>query len=154
MASFPTQEIAPSPRPRSANKGFRLCIFGSRPNAYLWPDKIDPFDAWQRLYEEKLAQIIPPFQNVDEVISGGTFGGDLAGELWAQRRNLPVRHFPFDRSLGRGGGFARNVQMSRFATHFLALWDGRSRGAAHMIWTVRRAKKPLIVVHLDREMFL
>lgn len=71
---------------------------------------------------------------ITEVVSGTCYGADIIGEEWAEQRGIAVRRFPADwRHGGRGAGFARNIQMSKYADALLALWDGVSPGTAHMI---------------------
>ena len=38
---------------------------------------------------------------------------------------------------GRGAGFKRNVAMAKNGDVLLALWDGKSKGTAHMIVTAK-----------------
>jgi hypothetical protein len=135
--------------------GFNICIFGSRPRADLLPPEveIDPYDRWWLAYERLLARQIPDLKPTC-LISGAARGADIAGEIWADHTGVAVyKHPPDWRAYGKGAGFVRNTQMAHLATHFLALWDGESRGTQHMIQTVRELKKPLIIIRLDRRMF-
>lgn len=93
---------------------------------------------------------------ISEVVSGGCKGSpDELGERWARERGVPLRVFPapwdevdhpeavvrsrpdgsrYDAAAGR----RRNVQMAEYAEALIALWDGKSRGTAHMIAEARR----------------
>ncbi len=68
-----------------------------------------------------------------EIVSGGARGVDLAGEMWAAENNLPIKRFIPDWSIGKQAGFLRNIEMAEYGDALVAIWDGRSRGTAHMI---------------------
>lgn len=74
---------------------------------------------------------------ITEVVSGGARGVDKLGERLAQELNLPLKIFPADWSKGKQAGFIRNVQMAEHADALIAVWDGQSRGTAHMITIAR-----------------
>lgn len=71
---------------------------------------------------------------ITEVVCGGARGIDVAGALWAQasRPEVPVRSFIPDWSLGKGAGFMRNSEMANYADALILVWNGTSRGSAHM----------------------
>lgn len=72
------------------------------------------------------------------VVSGTARGVDTLGERWALEHGLPVMRFPADWSTyGRSAGLRRNVTMADYSDALLALWDGESRGTAHMIECAR-----------------
>ncbi len=71
---------------------------------------------------------------VSEVVSGAARGVDTLGERVAEELNLPVKRFPADwNGLGRRAGPLRNIQMAEYAEALIAIWDGVSKGTAHMI---------------------
>ncbi len=73
------------------------------------------------------------------VICGRARGVDTLGEQWAAENNLPVEYFyPQWTLLGKRAGMVRNVEMAQVADALVALWDGKSRGTAHMIQTAAR----------------
>jgi len=81
---------------------------------------------------------------VTEVVSGCARGVDRLGEEWAEENDVPLRRFPADwERHGSAAGFIRNAEMARHADALVAIWDGSSRGTAHMIKLARR--KGLIV---------
>ena len=81
-----------------------------------------------------------------EVVSGGARGVDALGEKWAQIHNISARRFPADwDGLGKRAGYVRNVQMAEYADALIAVWDGKSKGTAHMIETMRKLGKPVYV---------
>jgi len=83
-------------------------------------------------------------QRITEVVSGGARGVDTSGELWAQIQNLPCKRFPADWSrLGNGAGAIRNNEMAAYADILIVVWDGESRGTAHMIKVMRKLGKPV-----------
>ncbi len=74
-----------------------------------------------------------------EVISGTADGVDKLGELFAKRMGIPVRRFPADWArYGRSAGPRRNEEMAKNADALVAIWDGHSKGTAHMIAEARR----------------
>ena len=71
---------------------------------------------------------------VTVVISGTAKGADKAGELYAARHDIPVELMPADwKKHKRAAGYRRNEAMAIRASHCLVLWDGKSKGARHMI---------------------
>ncbi|MEO5341621.1 MAG: DUF2493 domain-containing protein [Magnetococcus sp. MYC-9] len=83
------------------------------------------------------------------VVSGCAPGVDRLGEQWAVAHGLPVARFPADWSrFGRSAGVLRNVAMAQSAAALVAVWDGRSRGTAHMIQSARSAGLAVYVSHV------
>lgn len=74
---------------------------------------------------------------ITEVVSGAARGIDTLGEWWAERNGIPVVKFPADWRRGRSAGPVRNSQMANYADALVAIWDGVSRGTAHMIQEAR-----------------
>jgi len=86
--------------------------------------------------------------DVTVVVSGGAKGVDGLGERWALDHDVPfVRFLPDWRRYGRGAGLVRNTQMIDGADALVALWDGASRGTAHVI---RMARARGLSVHVKR----
>ena|SRR5687768_14192403 len=74
------------------------------------------------------------FITITEVVSGGANGPDKLGEAWALLNNIPIKRFPADwESHGKQAGLIRNKQMAEYGEALIALWDGESKGTAHMI---------------------
>lgn len=85
---------------------------------------------------------------VTEVVSGTARGVDQGGELYASRANIPIKRFPADwDSHGKSAGYIRNKQMAEYADALICLWDGESKGAAHMFDLATKAK--LVIYRLD-----
>lgn len=88
---------------------------------------------------------------ITEVISGGASGADRAGETYARSQNLPLHRYPADWVTGMGAGYKRNRRNRRMLDHpadaLIAVWDGKSRGTAHMI---KIAEKKGIPVYVHR----
>lgn len=74
---------------------------------------------------------------ITEVVSGYADGVDRFGERWAGEHGIPVKRFipDWDR-FGKGAGFIRNEEMSVYGEALIAVWDGMTRGTAHMIRTM------------------
>lgn len=93
-------------------------------------------------------------EHITEVVSGTAPGVDRLGEEFArthETRRIEVKRFPADWDrLGKSAGFRRNEEMARYADALIAIWDGQSRGTAHMIEYMRKLGKPVHVmqVHL------
>ena len=113
----------------------KLIIAGSRtlePNVGLIEMLIRHFGIWP-----------------EEVVSGTAAGMDQAGERWACGRvKVNIRRFPADWSKGRGAGFVRNAEMAEYADALLLIWDGESKGSAHMKAEMERRKKDVYEVIL------
>lgn len=96
----------------------------------------------QALVDKVMDELVASGLIFDEVVCGDAQGVDMLGAHWALEHGIPVRHFPADwNRLGPGAGFIRNKHMGEYADYFVALWDGVSRGTAHMIETMRRLGK-------------
>ena len=89
--------------------------------------------------------------DVTEVVSGGARGVDLAGEMWAQENGILIKQFIPDWNgyAGKRAGFVRNTQMAGYADALLAIWDGESRGTAHMV-KAAAARKLHTFVYLEK----
>lgn len=86
------------------------------------------------------------FTDITEVISGAAKGADTLGTNWAGLHNIPVRLFlPNWDQYGKAAGFIRNAEMAEEADALIAFWDGKSKGTAHMIKTMKIKKKPYYV---------
>jgi hypothetical protein len=87
--------------------------------------------------------------NITELVSGGAKGVDVAGEMWARSYGIPVRQFipDWNGPYGKRAGFVRNHRMADYADALIAIWDGKSRGTAHM---VRAAVEKSLKVHVHQ----
>jgi hypothetical protein len=73
---------------------------------------------------------------------------DTVGERWAEGRNQKLTRFPANWDKYRkAAGIIRNEEMAAYADGLIAFWDGESRGTKHMIDTMRKLKKPVVVVY-------
>lgn len=71
-------------------------------------------------------------------------------ERYAKENEMPITIFPAQWSKhGRRAGPIRNSQMAAEAEALIALWDGESRGTAHMIETMKKQNKATHVVILQ-----
>ena len=79
------------------------------------------------------ALINAPF-NVTTVICGKARGADTLGEQYAITKGLPLEYYPANwDKYGKQAGYIRNLDMAEAADALIAIWDGSSRGTAHMI---------------------
>jgi hypothetical protein len=82
-----------------------------------------------------------------EIVSGGAAGADTLGERYAVQRGLRLRRMPaFWEACGKSAGYLRNQQMSHYATHLVAFWNGYSPGTRSMIDIAQRDKLSIKVV--------
>lgn len=73
-------------------------------------------------------------KGASEIISGGAEGADALAEEYARRRNLPLKIFRPDYShFRKTAPLQRNIEIIRYSDYVLVLWDGKSRGTAHVI---------------------
>lgn len=90
--------------------------------------------------------------HITEVVSGTARGVDRMGETWAQSRGIPVVQFPADwKGKGKMAGFFRNQTMAGYCDAAVIIWDGESRGTAHMLKITRALGKPVFVYHAKKE---
>lgn len=74
------------------------------------------------------------------VLSGTAKGADRLGEQWAEQHGVKIERYPADWDThGKSAGYRRNEQMAHHADALIALWDGESRGTAHMIKLAMKA---------------
>lgn len=97
-------------------------------------------------------ELLKAIENIDweitEVISGGARGVDELGEWHATSNNIPLRIKPADWSrFGKAAGPIRNQEMAKIGDALIAVWDGESRGTAHMIETMRK-KTDKVYIHI------
>lgn len=86
-----------------------------------------------------------PFE-ITEIVSGGARGPDKHGELIAKVNNIPLRVFPADWDThGKAAGHIRNSEMGVYADALIAVWDGKSKGTAHMVRYMEALGKPVHV---------
>lgn len=93
-------------------------------------------------YEQLLKAIEDAPFEVTEVISGGARGVDELGEWYATSNKLPLRIKPADWSrFGPSAGPIRNQEMAEIGEALIAVWDGESKGTAHMISCMQKKTK-------------
>lgn len=66
------------------------------------------------------------------VICGAARGIDTLGAIVAQEQGCEVEYYPADWSIGKRAGYLRNVEMAQNADELWLIWDGKSKGSAHM----------------------
>ncbi len=81
-----------------------------------------------------------------EFVSGGARGADSFGEQIAKDSKIPIKRFiPDWNKHGKAAGIIRNCEMAGYADALIAVWDGKSRGTAHMIQEAVKKKLQLFV---------
>lgn len=85
-------------------------------------------------FKQVLAAVSDSGFEITEVVSGGAPGVDLIAEQFAYSKQITLKRFPADwNRMGRSAGIIRNLRMAHYAEALIAVWDGKSKGTAHMI---------------------
>jgi len=72
-------------------------------------------------------------RNDIEIVVGGARGVDTLGALYASENHIDSTLFPADWDKeGKSAGFKRNRRMAEYANCLCLVWDGKSKGSAHM----------------------
>jgi len=82
---------------------------------------------------------------ITEIVSGCAWGIDTIGKDVAKILGVKVANFPadWDGPLGKGAGFARNIEMSYYADALLVVHSG-TNGSNHMIEQMKKLNKPYL----------
>lgn len=89
---------------------------------------------------------------ITELVSGGARGPDEHGEVWAIQRGIPVKQFRAAWGYhGKVAGMLRNTEMAEYAEALIAVWDGKSKGTKHMIWTAEKKKLKVFVYNVAND---
>lgn len=71
---------------------------------------------------------------ITRVITGMAKGVDSLGKIWGNENAIPVSEYPANwGKYGKRAGYLRNLDMAKQANALIAVWDGESKGTAHMI---------------------
>ena len=96
-------------------------------------------------YAEVCRAIHDSGYEITKIITGGARGVDRLGERYAQEKGIPYESMAADWAKGRWAGFARNRELSKLGDALIAVYDGQSRGTAHMIDLMKKLGKPTFV---------
>ncbi len=89
---------------------------------------------------------------ITEIISGGARGVDTLGENYGLENQIPiVRRKPDWKKYGISAGYRRNTDMAILCDAGIAIWDGVSRGTAHMVSELKRLGKPCYLEIVEPE---
>ena len=90
--------------------------------------------------------------NITCVISGTAKGVDKLGEAWAAQNNVAVIRCPADwETYHKAAGPIRNAYMATLADAAVIVYDGHSRGTAHMMECMDKVKKPYFKVTIEEK---
>lgn len=90
---------------------------------------------------------------ITEVVCGDAAGADSLGASWAQKNNIPVKHFTANWEMyGKTAGHIRNAEMAEYADGLIAFWDGKSKGTKNMIKAMKFQKKPYKVYNYQGQL--
>ncbi len=99
---------------------------------------------------EKLLPHIPI--GASQIISGGATGADELAVRYAEENNLKLVTFtPEYEKFGKSATLKRNIQIIEYSDYVIALWDGHSRGTAHVIVNCIEIRVPVKVVLIKGE---
>lgn len=85
---------------------------------------------------------------ITTVLCGMARGADMCGWFIAVRRGWKIEEYPADwKTHGNRAGLLRNEEMASKAEALIAVWNGVSKGTAHMIAT---AVKAGLLVHIHK----
>jgi hypothetical protein len=88
--------------------------------------------------------------HITRVVSGHARGVDTLGEQWANEHIVPLVIFEAHWEVfGKRAGIIRNCEMASYADALIAIWDGQSKGTAHMIDAAKRAGLKVYVYDRD-----
>ena len=92
-----------------------------------------------------LEDVVP--SDATEIISGGARGVDQLAREYAARHNLPCTEIrPDYQRYSRSAPLRRNEEIIARADLVIAIWDGSSRGTAHVIEHCKQLRKPLRII--------
>jgi len=90
------------------------------------------------------------FNNVEEIISGGSAGADTLAHKYALENNIRPNIFNADwKNLGRSAGPIRNTKMAENGDVLIVFWDGISRGTKNMMDQMKNRGKPVFCIKYD-----
>jgi len=78
-------------------------------------------------------------------VSGGAYGADKLAERYAKEHDIEIKIFPYEKKLGKAGGYSRNVKIWEYADLGIAFWDGESKGTTHSFSISKAQKKEIFV---------
>lgn len=94
----------------------------------------------QALTEEKEYEIT-------KVVSGGAFGADSYGAIYALQKELPLEVFAAEwNKYGKSAGFKRNKLIAQQSDVIMAFWNGRSKGTKNTIDIARSYEKEVHII--------
>jgi hypothetical protein len=87
---------------------------------------------------------------ITEVITSNSRGIDQLAAAWAKRQGVPLVIVPAQwNAYGGRAGHIRDERMADGADALLAVWDGFSRGTAHMIAVAKARGLPMHVHRVE-----
>lgn len=98
---------------------------------------------------DKLDGLLSKCNKTITIISGGAYGADKCGEIYALNKGYKTDKFPAEwDKFGKKAGYIRNVEMAKAATHCVVFWDGKSKGSKHMIDTAKKYNLELRIIRI------
>jgi len=86
-------------------------------------------------------------QSEIEIVSGTARGADKLGERYAIEHGYLIKRFiPDWNYFGKKAGFIRNEEMAEYADALICFWNGKSKGAEHMINIAREKELKIRII--------
>lgn len=100
-----------------------------------------------------LSQTLDGFKGLEisEIVSGGANGTDALGEKYANEKDIALKVFPADWTLGKGAGHMRNAEMALYTDTAIIFWDSESKGTKNMIEQMKKIKKPCVIIRYNEK---
>lgn len=132
----------------------KLIIAGTRPPDYILKN-VKKYAEWMILLFNSISDrgirygtFSSADENEREIVSGGAYGTDHAGEIMARmmmlKEDVKLTVFNADwKKHGKSAGMIRNCEMADYADELLLVWDGKSAGSKNMKKEMMKRGKPV-----------
>ena len=87
--------------------------------------------------------------DISVLLCGCARGADTIGREWAEETGIPIELYPANwERYRRRAGYRRNEEMLERAEALLAIWNGISKGTAHMVQISSKRGLPIRVLNV------
>ncbi len=83
---------------------------------------------------------------ISKVVSGGAWGIDSLGEVFAEKNKFPLIRMKADWSKGKKAGPVRNAEMAKVADALILVMSENSSGSDNMLNCMKKENKPYFAV--------
>lgn len=100
-----------------------------------------------QLTDEDYRELDALRSRIEEVVTGGAFGADFCGKMWAKANRIAIREFPADWAThGKAAGPLRNKLMAGYANAAILFPGGRGTDSMY-----REAVKAKLLIFDHRQ---